>query len=113
MSKYTVRHEVPVEIGGQTYKVLIREIPYQKFVDINNGVGLPEKDRGIEIMKALCVACMEEADGKPSFTDETWVQEPLSAQVALYRAALKTHGINMDIVADEKPLTPEEAEGNA
>lgn len=113
MSKYTVRHELPVEIGGKTHKVIVRELPYQQFIDLNNGVGLPVENRGFLSLKGLCVAALEEADGSASFTDESFSVEPMSAQKALHKAVLKAHGVDLEKVLEEKGMTEEEAEGNA
>lgn len=113
MSKYTIRHKVSVSIGGADHSVIVRELPYQRFLDINNGVGLPEDGRGAAVMRALCVAALEEADGTKSFTDESFAEEPMSAQKALHRAVLKAHGVDLDKVIAATGMTEAEIEGNA
>ena len=113
MSKYTIRHEVPVSIGGKDHTVIVRELPYQQFIDINNGVGLPVEGRGPAVTRALCVAALEEADGSKSFTDDTFNEEPMSAQKELYRAVLKAHGVDLDKVIKATGMTEAEIEGNA
>ena len=111
MGKYTLRQQVPVQIGGQTYQIWVRELSYQQFIDINSGVGIP--DGGMGIMRTLCVLSLEEPDGSKSYTDETWKQEPLSAMTALYYAVCKVHGVDLQKLKPAADLTEEDIEGNA
>ncbi len=111
MARYSLRQQVPVKIGDETYQIWVRELPYQQFIDINTGVGIP--DGGLGIMRALCVLALEEPDGSKSYTDETWKQEPMSAMKALYYAVCRVHGVDLEKVKKLDELTEEDIEGNA
>lgn len=110
MPRYTLRQQVPVSIGDETHQIWVRELPYQQFIDINTGVGIT--DGGIGIMRALCVAALEEPDGSKSYTEETWRQEPMSAMKALYYAVCRVHGVDLEKIKKADDLTEEDIEGN-
>lgn len=115
MSRYKIRQQVPVTIGGETHQIWVRELPYQQFIDINsgNGLKLEELSLGMEIMRTLCVLAIEEQDGSKSYTRESWKEEPLSAMTALYYAVCKVHGVDLEKLKPAAEITEEDIEGNA
>lgn len=102
----TERH--PVE--GTDYYV--RELGYLEFVEITRQAkGDDPESRGLQIIKDVMLACVEDAEGKPALNPESIRRLKRSVFGPLSKAAMKAQGHDMDAKpADE--LTPEEAEGN-
>lgn len=102
----TERH--PVE--GTDYYV--RELGYLEFVEITRRTKADdEEERGLEIIKAVMLACVEDAEGNPALDAQSIRRLKRAVFEPLSKAAMKAQGHDMDAKAE--PLTPEQAEGNA
>jgi hypothetical protein len=115
MSKFfTVRTPISVRVGDQTHTFFIRELGYMRLIEMNAaiGVGMERSARGLAIMKAICLAAIEEEDGTLSYTEEEWRDEVRDAVTQLSRAAMKAQHLDLD-KGPVKEMTEEEAEGNA
>lgn len=99
------RHAVDVEYKGQSYRFYARELGYMHFQEICSGK-YPEP-RGVAILSAVAVACLESEDGKPAFTAMTWRDAPKAVAEPLSKAAMKAQGV--EETADDRP---EPAPGN-
>lgn len=96
------RHPVDVTHKGQSYRFYARELGYIHFQELCSAK-YPEP-RGVHILNAVAVACLETEDGEPAFTPYTWRNAPKSVAEPLSQAAMKAQGIE-----DEKK---EGGEGN-
>jgi hypothetical protein len=115
MSKFfNVRTPVPIRIGDQSHTFYIRELGYLHFMEMNarSGPEMSRNDRGLALMKAVCLAAIEEEDGTLSYTEEEWNQELRQVVTTLSKAAMKAQGVDLDKVSEDE-MTEEEVQGNA
>lgn len=120
MSKYfTLKHPLTVAVGGQTHDFVIRELGYLEYDEIQRKAlsGLDESNKnnaGMELMKAVVLASVQEPDGSVSYTEEEWRTELKDVVLQVGKAAMKAQGIDLDAKKeDAEPMTEEQVEGNA
>ena len=85
------RHAVDVSYKGQSYRFYARELGYMHFQEICSAK-YPEP-RGVGVLSAVAVACLEAEDGTPAFTALTWRNAPKAVAEPLSQAAMKAQGI--------------------
>lgn len=111
----TVREPIIIETGDVKRTYYIRELGYLEFDELEKAArtGAKDKDQaGIAVLNATVIASVEEEDGTPAFTAETWKRVRKQVFFKIGKAAMKAQGLDVD--AAQKPaLTEEEAEGNA
>lgn len=94
------RHAVDVTYGGKEYRLYARELAHIYFQELCSAK-YPEP-RGVNILCAVAVACLESEDGNPAFTMDTWRDAPRAVAEPLSMAAMKAQGID-DSEEKEKP----------
>lgn len=111
----TVREPIIIETGDVKLTYYIRELGYLEFDELEKAArtGAKDKDQaGIAVLNATVIASVEEEDGTPAFTAETWKRVRKQVFFKIGKAAMKAQGLDVD--AAQKPaLTEEDAEGNA
>lgn len=111
----TVREPIIIETGDVKRTYYIRELGYLEFDELEKAArtGAKDKDQaGIAVLNATVIASVEEEDGTPAFTAETWKRVRKQVFFKIGKAAMKAQGLDVD--AAQKPaLTEEDAEGNA
>lgn len=114
----TDRHAVTVEYKGKSVTFYIRELGYYEFQEINQEAarafpGEADKDRrGMKVLHDTAVAAIEDKDGNPAFTSQTWKRLPREPAEVLTKAAMKAQGI--DLERAQKEAQPDEDDrGNA
>lgn len=95
------RHAVDVQYKGESFRFYARELGYMHFQELCSAK-YPEP-RGVNILNAVVLACIENEDCTPAFTSHTWRNAPKSVAEPITSAAMKAQGIE-----DEK----EELSGN-
>ena len=100
------RHALDVEHKGKSYRFYARELGYIHFQELC-AAKYPEP-RGVHVLNAVVLACMETEDGKPAFTASDWRNAPKGIAEPVSSAAMKAQGIETD--TEEKPEA--ESEGN-
>lgn len=85
------RHAVDVTHKGKSYRFFARELGYMHFQELCSAK-YPEP-RGVHILSAVAVACLESEDGKPAFTSQTWRDAPKAVAEPLSKAAMQAQGI--------------------
>lgn len=116
MGKFTITHPLTVTVGGQTHEYAIRELGYLEYDAIQRkALTRPDESNksnaGMELMKAVVIASVQEPDGSPSYTEAEWRTELKDVVLQVGKAAMKAQGIDVDAKRDE-PLTEEQVEGN-
>lgn len=116
----TERHAVAVKHKDKEVTYYIRELGYYEFQEINQEAALayPDKKdkerRGLKVMYDTAVAAIEDKEGNPVFTVQTWKRLPKEPATVLTTAAMKAQGIDLDKAdkesAEEAPK--EDPEGN-
>ncbi len=86
------RHAVDVEYKGKSYRYYARELGYMHFQELSQRKY--DEPRGMRILSAVVLACVETEDGKPAFTPETWRDAPKAVAEPLAMAAMKAQGID-------------------
>ena len=119
MSKYfTIRHPLTIEIGGQKHVFYIRELGFAHFEELKDkvlgdGVAASDKERqGLELMKEVVLACVEEEDGSLSYSAEDWRSEVRAVVLQIGKAAMKAQGFDLDGIKSDEPMSAEDLEGN-
>lgn len=95
----TERHALDLEYKGQSYRLFARELGYIHFQELCSAK-YPDP-RGVGVLNAVVLACMETEDGKPAFTAQTWRDAPKAIAEPVSTAAMKAQGINPE--EDDKP----------
>jgi hypothetical protein len=117
MSKFfNVRTPVSIRIGEQAHTFYIRELGYLRFMEMNaktGGPDTPRDERGLALMKAVCLAAIEEEDGTLSYTEDDWQNELQEVVRTLSRAAMKAQGVDLEKNRAQADVSEEDAEGNA
>lgn len=111
----TVREPIIIETGETKRTYYIRELGYLEFDELEKAArtGAKDKDQaGIAVLNATVIASVEEEDGTPAFTAETWKRVRKQVFFKIGKAAMKAQGLDVD-AAKKSTLTEEEAEGNA
>ena len=85
------RHAVDVEYKAKSYRYYARELGYVHFQELCSAK-YPEP-RGVHVLTAVAVACLETEDGKPAFTVQAWRDAPKAVVEPLSLAAMKAQGI--------------------
>ncbi len=88
------RHAVDVTYKGESFRFYARELGYIHFQELC-AAKYPEP-RGVQVLNAVALACLEAEDGKPAFTAETWRNAPKSVVEPLSAAVMQAQGINPD-----------------
>ena len=88
------RHAVDVEYKGKSYRFYARELGYIHFQELCAGK-YPDP-RGVGVLNAVVLACMETEDGKPAFSAKDWRDAPKAIAEPISTAAMKAQGINPD-----------------
>lgn len=99
------RHRLdPIQHKGKTYQYFARELGYIHFQELC-AAKYPEP-RGVSILTAVVLACMESEDGKPAFTAADWRDAPKAVVEPVSKAAMQAQGIE-----DSEEENPEPAPG--
>jgi hypothetical protein len=118
MGKFMIKHPLTVTVGGETHEYVIRELGYLEYDEIQRKAlsGLIESNKnnaGMELMKAVVVASVQELDGSQSYTEEEWRTELKDVVLQVGKAAMKAQGVDLDSrKEDAEPMTEEQVEGN-
>lgn len=118
MGKFTITHPLTVTVGGQKHEYVIRELGYLEYDAIQRKAlsGLDESNKnnaGIELMKAVVLASVQEPDGSPSYSEEEWRTELKDVVLQVGKAAMKAQGVDLDAKKeDAEPMAEEQVEGN-
>lgn len=118
MGKFMITHPLTVKVGGQTHEYVIRELGYLEYDAIQRKAlsGLDESNKnnaGIELMKAVVLASVQEPDGSASYTEEEWRTELKDVVLQVGKAAMKAQGVDLDARKEEaEPMTEEQVAGN-
>lgn len=99
------RHAVDVSYKGESFRFYARELGYIHFQELCSAK-YPEP-RGVHILNAVVLACMESEDEKPAFTADAWRNAPKSVAEPISKAAMKAQGIE-----DDEEKSSGDAEGN-
>lgn len=114
----TERHPVTVAHKGKEVTYYIRELGYYEFQEINQEAALayPDKKdnerRGLKVLHDTAVVAIEDKEGNPVFTTETWKRLPKEPATVLTNAAMKAQGIDLQKAAEAAEEGEEDAEGN-
>lgn len=111
----TERHAVTVTHKGKDFTYYIRELGYYEFQELNREAAQVYPDakdsdrRGLKVLHDTAVASIEDKDGKPVFTIDTWKRLPKDPATVLTNAAMKAQGIDLQKAADDAEEAAEAA----
>jgi uncharacterized protein YdgA (DUF945 family) len=116
----TERHAVTVKHKDKDVTYYIRELGYYEFQELNQEAVrvYPDKGdsdrRGLKVLHDTAVASIEDKDGKPVFTIDTWKRLPKEPATLLTNAAMKAQGIDLQKASEEADEpAQEDTPGNA
>lgn len=116
----TERLVVPVTHKGKTVTYYVRELGYYEFQEVNQDVVIeqPNADterRGLAVLHRTAVATIEDREGNPAFTLQTWKRLPKGPAKVLTNAVMKAQGMDLEEAREEASEEPEkeDSEGNA
>jgi hypothetical protein len=116
----TERHAVTVNHKDKEVTYYVRELGYYEFQELNQEAAkaFPDKSdserRGLKVLHETAVASIEDKDGKPVFTLETWRRLPREPATVLTNAAMKAQGIDLQKASEEADEpAQEDTSGNA
>lgn len=118
----TERHAVTVKHKDKEVTYYIRELGYYEFQELNQEAAkaFPDKTdserRGLKVLHDTAVASIEDKDGHPVFTLDSWKRLPREPATVLTNAAMKAQGIDLQKASDEaskEESSAGDSEGNA
>lgn len=116
----TERQRVTVTHKGKEHTYWVRELGYFEFQEVQELLGdMPDKTdkdksrRGMEMMKAITVACAENEVGEQALDNRSLKKLPREIAEPLTDAAMKAQGIDMEKIRSQADKEEAADEGKA